>query len=158
DATLLAQAGGIERLLAAPGGQARAVIGDGPVPTEPQRKQFFSVAPANRRPLEETHPLRVPRPTWNRSIEIMSKHTRFPRIVMAALATSIALVCVALSLPTRAGAQGSSNLPWFPSLAAFEHYDSGRTKLFEHADFTGSLTGANAVDVRISPDTYPTPY
>jgi len=88
----------------------------------------------------------------------MTKHTRFTRIVMAALATAAAVLCVALSLPTRAGAQGSSNLPWFPSLAAFEHYDSGRTKLFEHADFTGSLTGNNAVDVRTSPDNYPTPY
>jgi hypothetical protein len=51
-----------------------------------------------------------------------------------------------------------SNPPWFPSLMAFEHYDSGRTKLFEQAHFTGSFTRANAVDVRISPDDYPTPY
>jgi hypothetical protein len=51
-----------------------------------------------------------------------------------------------------------SNPPWFPSLMAFEHYDSGRTKLFERAHFTGSFTRYNAVDVRISDDEYPTPY
>ncbi len=41
---------------------------------------------------------------------------------------------------------------------AFEHYDSGRTKLFEQAQFTGSFTRANAVHVRSSLDAYPTPY
>jgi len=41
---------------------------------------------------------------------------------------------------------------------AFEHYDSGRTKLFEKAHFTGSFAGDDAVDVRISPGEYPTPY
>jgi hypothetical protein len=41
---------------------------------------------------------------------------------------------------------------------AFEHYDSGRTKLFERAHFTGSFVSENAVDVRISPGEYPTPY
>src|SRR5215470_7873739 len=51
-----------------------------------------------------------------------------------------------------------SNPPWFPSLMAFEHYDSGRTKLFERAHFTGSFTRDNAVDVRVSLDEYPTPY
>ncbi|MGH9437701.1 MAG: twin-arginine translocation signal domain-containing protein [Terriglobia bacterium] len=62
----------------------------------------------------------------------------------------------ATTLP--ASALGGSNPPWFPSLMAFEHYDSGRTKLFERAHFTGSFTRPNAVDVRISPDDYPTPY
>ena len=55
-------------------------------------------------------------------------------------------------------ADEGSNPPWFPSLMAFEHYDSGRTKLFEQAHFTGSFTRANAVDVRVSPDDYPTVY
>jgi hypothetical protein len=41
---------------------------------------------------------------------------------------------------------------------AFEHYDSGRTKLFEHTHFTGSFARDNAVDVRSSLDAYPTPY
>lgn len=55
-------------------------------------------------------------------------------------------------------AQTGANPPWFPSLMAFEHYDSGRTKLFEQAHFTGSFAGDNAVDVRVSPGEYPTPY
>jgi hypothetical protein len=55
-------------------------------------------------------------------------------------------------------AEGGRNPPWFPSLMAFEHYDSGRTKLFEQAHFAGSFTRANAVDVRVSPADYPTPY
>jgi hypothetical protein len=92
------------------------------------------------------------------------QHTRVTRIMTAAIATATALVCVALSAPhlsstaPPAGAQGSSNPPWFPSLMAFEHYDSARTKLFEQAHFTGLFTRANAVDVRISLDEYPTPY
>lgn len=55
-------------------------------------------------------------------------------------------------------AQTGANPPWFPSLMAFEHYDSGRTKLFEQARFTGSFAGDNAVDVRVSPGEFPTPY
>src|SRR6516165_6532451 len=55
-------------------------------------------------------------------------------------------------------ARQGSNPPWFPSLMAFEHYDSGRTKLFGGAHFTGSFTRDNAVDVRVSDDEYPTPY
>src|SRR5438034_1383379 len=94
----------------------------------------------------------------------MPKRTRFPRIVTAAIATATAVVCVALSapnlrsMPRPAGAQGGSNPPWFPSLMALEHSDSGRTKLCEHAHFTGSFARDNAVNVRISPDEYPTPY
>ena len=94
----------------------------------------------------------------------MSKHTRTTRRVTATIATATAMVCLALlvfNLGLRsapAGAQGGSNPPWFPSLMAFEHYDSGRTKLFEQAHFTGSFAGDSAVDVRISPDVYPTPY
>jgi hypothetical protein len=74
---------------------------------------------------------------------------------MAAIVTATAVV---LLTTTPAGAQGGSNPPWFPSLMAFEHYDSGRTKLFEHAHFTGSFANDNAVDGRISLDEYPTPY
>jgi len=81
-----------------------------------------------------------------------------------AIITAIAVICLALSVPdlssntTPSGADGGSNAPWFPSLMAFEHYDSGRTKLFERAHFTGSFTADNVVDVRVSPDEYPTMY
>jgi hypothetical protein len=53
---------------------------------------------------------------------------------------------------------GGSNPPWFPSLMAFEHYDSARTHLFPEADFGGSFAGSNKVTVRRSPNKYPTPY
>lgn len=74
------------------------------------------------------------------------------------------LIVLSLALAAASGgasvmkAQTGANPPWFPSLMAFEHYDSGRTKLFEQARFTGSFAGDNAVDVRVSPGEYPTPY
>lgn len=40
------------------------------------------------------------------------------------------------------------NPPWFPSLMAFEHYDSGRSHLFPLAEFSGSFDGANEVTAR----------
>jgi hypothetical protein len=53
---------------------------------------------------------------------------------------------------------GSRNPPWFPSLMAFEHYDSARTHLFPDADFGWAFTGSNRVIARPSPTEYPTPY
>lgn len=50
------------------------------------------------------------------------------------------------------------NAPWFPSLMAFEHYDSGRSHLFPEAVFGGSYDGPNRVTTRSSPSVYPTPY
>jgi uncharacterized protein (TIGR04255 family) len=47
------------------------------------------------------------------------------------------------------------NPPWFPSLMAFEHYDSERTHLFEQARFGGSFTGRNKVDARLARAIYP---
>jgi len=51
-----------------------------------------------------------------------------------------------------------SNPPWFPSVMAFEHYDSGRTKLFPEANFNGSFNQDNVVNARVSPDDYLTLY
>jgi hypothetical protein len=52
------------------------------------------------------------------------------------------------------------NPPWYPSLMASEHYDSGRTHLFEQANFNGSFNRLNQVDVLQSPADQPylTPY
>ena len=50
------------------------------------------------------------------------------------------------------------NPPWFPSLMAFEHYDSGRSHLFPQAEFGGSFDGSNRVTWRSSASLYPTPY
>ena len=94
----------------------------------------------------------------------MLKHTHVTRMATAAIAAAVAVACVVLSAPnlnsltTPAGPRSGSNPPWFPSLLAFEHYDSARTKLFEQAHFTGSFVRDNAVTVRVSPDEYPTPY
>ena len=52
-----------------------------------------------------------------------------------------------------------SNPPWFPSLMAFEHYDSARTHVFQQARFGGSYgNNKNQVAVRTAPFTYPTGY
>ena len=40
------------------------------------------------------------------------------------------------------------NQPWYPSLEAFEHYNSGRSHVFPEATFGGSYTGANTVDTQ----------
>lgn len=64
----------------------------------------------------------------------------------------------ALSLIATNAFAGHSNPPWYPSLMAFEHYDSGRTHLFEQARFGGSYGGNNQVAVRFAPAIYPTGY
>ncbi len=50
------------------------------------------------------------------------------------------------------------NAPWYPSLAAFEHYNSGRTHVFPNAKFGGSFTLNNQVDILSSPPIYPSGY
>ena len=43
------------------------------------------------------------------------------------------------------------NPPWYPSLEAFEHYNSGRSHVFPEATFGGSYTGNNVVNTFSSP-------
>lgn len=50
------------------------------------------------------------------------------------------------------------NYPWYPSLEAFEHYNSGRSHVFPEATFGGSYTGNNTVDILSSPTVYPSGY
>src|SRR5262245_55415171 len=52
----------------------------------------------------------------------------------------------------------NNNLPWYPSLAAFEHYNSGRSHVFPKAKFKGELEGNNQVDTLSSPPFYPSGY
>lgn len=40
---------------------------------------------------------------------------------------------------------GTDNPPWYPSLEAFEHYNSGRSHVFSAAQFGGSFYGNNSV-------------
>src|SRR5262245_19842234 len=51
-----------------------------------------------------------------------------------------------------------NNPPWASSVIAFEHHDSGRTKLFPQANFNGTFQRENVIDVRTSSDNYLTPY
>ena len=51
-----------------------------------------------------------------------------------------------------------ANPPWYPSLEAFEHYDSGRSHVFPEATFGGSYTGNNIVQTLSSPIIYPSGY
>ncbi|MFN7098091.1 MAG: hypothetical protein ACK4PR_11130 [Gammaproteobacteria bacterium] len=40
----------------------------------------------------------------------------------------------------------TNNPPWYPSLEAFEHYNSGRSHIFSQAQFGGSYAGGNIVN------------
>ena len=56
-------------------------------------------------------------------------------------------------------AEEGGNPPWFPSLQAFEHYDSGRSHVFSRAHFRGSFDGPNTVAVvRSAEGAYPSGY
>jgi len=57
--------------------------------------------------------------------------------------------------PTTGASQLGENSPWYPSLAAFEHHDSGRTHLFPDAYFGGQFTGPNNVRMTKSTAQYP---
>lgn len=50
------------------------------------------------------------------------------------------------------------NLPWYPSLAAFEHYNSGRSHVFPQAKFGGAFKGNNQVYILTSSASYPSGY
>ena len=52
----------------------------------------------------------------------------------------------------------SSNPPWFSSLSAFEHYNSGRSHVFPKAKFGGSFKKKNQIDILASPAIYPSGY
>src|SRR5689334_8826907 len=71
---------------------------------------------------------------------------------------TLSMIAVFSSAAALAFAAEPSNPPWFPSLMAFEHYDSGRTHLFQEARFGGSFDGNNQVANRSARVTYPTPY
>lgn len=52
----------------------------------------------------------------------------------------------------------SNNPPWYPSLEAFEHYNSGRSHVFPEAQFGGSYFGNNTVTQVDSSAVYPSGY
>src|SRR5262249_13558757 len=65
-----------------------------------------------------------------------------------------------LSTDSLRGAQApGANAPWYQSLQAFEHYDSGRSHVFSMARFGGSFQGPNRVHlVSSSKGAYPSGY
>ena len=87
------------------------------------------------------------------------------RVLVSALAASIGVVVLTAcggvesasktstptttttGTPARHELRDSTNAPWYPSLQAFEHYDSGRSHVFSMARFGGSLHGPNTVDL-----------
>ena len=54
------------------------------------------------------------------------------------VAAGLAVMAVALSAQA-ASPRPTNNPPWYPSLQAFEHYDSGRSHVFSTATFGGSF-------------------
>jgi hypothetical protein len=74
---------------------------------------------------------------------------------MRVLSIMAALTMIA---PVALAGQGS-NPPWYPSLQAFEHYDSGRSHVFAKARFGGSFNRPNRVYlVSSSKGAYPSGY
>ena len=70
-----------------------------------------------------------------------------------------ALLVTAVAFGAQAQAPSRANAPWYPSLQAFEHYDSGRSHVFSMARFGGSFRGPNTVEeVRSAEGTYPSGY
>ncbi len=69
------------------------------------------------------------------------------------------LVFLCCSFSTiRASSSSQKNLPWYPSLEAFEHYNSGRSHVFSQAKFKGSFKGNNVVQSQSSLPIYPSGY
>jgi hypothetical protein len=77
---------------------------------------------------------------------------------LRALAVSCLTVIITTYAFTQTPAKPDANPPWYPSLMAFEHYDSGRSHLFEQARFGGSFRGSNKVDVKLARAIYPSGY
>jgi len=75
-------------------------------------------------------------------------------------ATTSSATTTTATTPTGTAVNPSAaNAPWYASLQAFEHYDSGRSHVFPKARFGGSFTGSNTVSlVRSSQGAYPSGY
>jgi hypothetical protein len=70
----------------------------------------------------------------------------------------LSLIAVLTVSAALADAGQGSNLPWFPSLMAFEHYNSGRSHLFAQATFGGEFSGHNTVTTLKANTIYPSPW
>jgi hypothetical protein len=72
---------------------------------------------------------------------------------------ALSVIAVILAVAAVAFDGQNNNPPWYPSLQAFEHYNSGRSHVFTQAQFGGSLNGRNKVAVVSTADgAYPSGY
>ena len=71
------------------------------------------------------------------------KKSRAPLMRLGA----VSFIAVMLTVAAAAFEGQDNNPPWYPSLQAFEHYNSGRSHVFTQAQFLGSLDGPNKVAV-----------
>src|SRR5262249_12943007 len=78
---------------------------------------------------------------------------------MRILALSIIAALSVIAARAFAAPPEEDNSPWYPSLQAFEHYDSGRSHVFSQAEFRGSFQRPNTVaEVRSRELSYPSGY
>ena len=62
------------------------------------------------------------------------------RLLLSCLITGLAIPLIAAPK-----SESANNDPWYPSLQAFEHYNSWRSHVFPQAEFLGSYNGRNTV-------------
>ena len=79
--------------------------------------------------------------------------TKGTPIVTAAIAKPLVVNQTVASQEAQC-AESETNPPWTSTLLSYEHHDSTRSKCYSCAQFTGSLTGPNTVNVYKSPDNY----
>ncbi len=60
------------------------------------------------------------------------KHFDLIKYLLALLIIAGSLIIVACS-ESSDSSSGNTNPPWYPSLSAFEHYESGRSHVFSQA-------------------------
>jgi hypothetical protein len=78
---------------------------------------------------------------------------------MRKLALALSIIAVFSFSANPAFGAPRENPPWYPSLQAFEHYDSGRSHVFSEARFRGSFHRPNTVAVvRSAEGAYPSGY
>lgn len=77
------------------------------------------------------------------------------RLLLGAVLVGTLTVAGVTASLTAGASQSGRNSPWYPSLAAFEHHDSGRTHLFPDAYFGGAFNGQNTVQITKSTAQYP---
>jgi hypothetical protein len=72
---------------------------------------------------------------------------------------AVSVIAIILAVAAAAFDGRDNNAPWYPSLQAFEHYNSGRSHVFSRSRFHGSFDGVNKVALVSSADgAYPSGY